>query len=163
MSIVSAISRFAGLRMQLRPRGTYTDANGAVILELRSGGNANFTFMGDVQDCSYKSSDKQLTLSCKSEAGNTVFNLHDDGSLTGPPGASCRPCGDRKAQLSDERANLTGSTAFPISHAMKANYEKSYCVCCNIDSGRICRGLRERCQRAYLSQQWGCCPGCVQG
>jgi len=30
------------------PNGTYTDANGAVILELRSGGKANFTFMGDV-------------------------------------------------------------------------------------------------------------------
>ena len=36
------------------PKGTYTDANGAVILELRSGGKANFTFMGDVEDCTYE-------------------------------------------------------------------------------------------------------------
>lgn len=69
------------------PRGTYTDANEAVILELRSGGKANLTFMGDVQDCTYESSGKQLTLACKGEAGKTVFNIHDDGSLTGPPGS----------------------------------------------------------------------------
>ena len=73
------------------PRGTYTDANGAVILELRSGGSANFTFMGDVQDCTYESSGKQLTLSCKGEAGKTVFNIHDDGSLTGPAGSFMPP------------------------------------------------------------------------
>jgi hypothetical protein len=73
------------------PRGTYTDANGAVILELRSGGKASLTFMGDVQDCTYESSEKQVTLSCKSEAGKTAFNLHDDGSLTGPPGSFMPP------------------------------------------------------------------------
>jgi len=78
------------------PRGTYTDANGAVILELRSGGSANFTFMGDVQDCTYESSGKQLTLSCKGEAGKTVFNIHDDGSLTGPPGSFMPPLRKQK-------------------------------------------------------------------
>ncbi len=76
--------------------GTYTDANGAVILELRSGGSANFTFMGDVQDCSYESSGKQLTLSCKGEAGKTVFNIHDDGSLTGPQGSFMPPLRKQK-------------------------------------------------------------------
>jgi hypothetical protein len=70
------------------PTGTYIDANGAVILELRSGGKANFTFMGDVEECSYNASDRQLTLSCKgSPVPTTVFNIHDDGSLTGPPGS----------------------------------------------------------------------------
>lgn len=74
------------------PRGTYTDANGAVILELRSGGKANFTFMGDVENCTYKSNDKQLTLDCKgSPAPVTVFNIHDDGSLTGPAGSFMPP------------------------------------------------------------------------
>lgn len=76
--------------------GTYTDANGAVILELRSGGSANFTFMGDVQDCSYKSGGKQLTLSCKGDASPTVFAIHDDGSLTGPPGAFMPPLRKQK-------------------------------------------------------------------
>jgi len=78
------------------PKGTYTDANGAVILELRSGGSANFTFMGDVQDCTYESSGKQLTLNCKGEAGKTVFNIHDDGSLTGPPGSFMPPLRKQK-------------------------------------------------------------------
>lgn len=73
------------------PKGTYTDANGAVILELKSGGKANFTFMGDVQDCTYDTSGKQLTLTCKGESGKTTFNIHDDGSLTGPPGSFMPP------------------------------------------------------------------------
>jgi len=77
--------------------GTYSDANGAVILELRSGGSANFTFMGDVEDCSYTSSGKQLTLTCKgSPAPTTVFNIHDDGSLTGPPGTFMPPLRKQK-------------------------------------------------------------------
>lgn len=78
------------------PRGVYSDANGAVILELRSGGSANFTFMGDVQDCSYKSSGKQLTLSCKGDVSPTVFAIHDDESLTGPPGAFMPPLRKQK-------------------------------------------------------------------
>lgn len=66
------------------PSGTYTDANGAVILELRSGGNARFTFSGDVQDCTYTSTKANLTLTCKGDATPTLFTIHDDGSLTGP-------------------------------------------------------------------------------
>lgn len=80
------------------PKGTYTDANGAVILELKSGGKANFTFMGDVEDCTYESSGKQLTLTCKgSPAPVTVFNIHDDGSLTGPPGTFMPPLRKEKS------------------------------------------------------------------
>ena len=80
------------------PTGTYTDANGAVILELRSGGKANFTFMGDVENCTYESSDKQLTLTCKgSPAPVTVFNIHDDGSLTGPAGSFMPPLRKEKS------------------------------------------------------------------
>lgn len=64
--------------------GTYTDANGAVILELRSGGNARFTFTGDVEDCTYTSTKTNVMLTCKGDAKPTVFTIHDDGSLTGP-------------------------------------------------------------------------------
>ena len=79
------------------PRGVYSDANGAVILELRSGGKANFTFMGDVEDCSFTSSGKQLTLICKgSPVPTTVFNTHDDGSLTGPAGSFMPPLRKQK-------------------------------------------------------------------
>ena len=69
------------------PSGTYSDANGAVLLELKSGGKANITFMGDVADCSDSTSGNQLTLNCKGQAGKIVFTIHDDGSLTGPPGS----------------------------------------------------------------------------
>lgn len=92
----------AGICVMLLPgckssmTGTYSDANGAVILELRSGGSANFTWMGDVADCSYKTGGKQLTLSCKGDAGTTVFNIHDDGSLTGPPGSFMPPLRKQK-------------------------------------------------------------------
>jgi hypothetical protein len=67
-------------------RGTYSDATGSMVLELKSGSKANFTYMGDVADCSYSMSGKQVTVNCRGSAGTTVFNVHDDGSLSGPPG-----------------------------------------------------------------------------
>jgi hypothetical protein len=60
---------------------------GSVLLELKSGGKANFTFMGNVAECTYSSSGQQLALNCAGDAGATVFNIHDDGTLTGPPGS----------------------------------------------------------------------------
>jgi hypothetical protein len=76
--------------------GTYSDAMGSVILELGSGGKANFTWMGAVQDCSYESGGRTLTLSCKGEASPTVFAIHDDGSLTGPAGSFMPPLRKQK-------------------------------------------------------------------
>jgi hypothetical protein len=67
-------------------KGTYSDPNAAVVLELRSGGDAAITFMGETATCSYSSSSKQVLLDCKPPAGKINFNIHDDGSLTGPPG-----------------------------------------------------------------------------
>lgn len=67
--------------------GTYTDPAGSVLLELKSGGKANFTFMGDVEDCSYTTSRPHLNLNCKGDLGNVVLTIHNDGSLTGPPGS----------------------------------------------------------------------------
>ncbi len=98
LAIVSAAIALLICGCNSGPKGTYTDANGAVILELRSGGKANFTFMGDVEECSYKASDRQLTLSCKgSPVPTTVFNIHDDGSLTGPPGSLMPPLRKEKS------------------------------------------------------------------
>ena len=73
------------------PRGTYRDAQGAVVMELRSGGKARFTFSGDVEDCTYTADSDRLTLTCKGDATPTVFTIHDDGSLTGPPGSFMPP------------------------------------------------------------------------
>ena len=67
--------------------GTYSDSLRSVVVDLKSGGKANFTYMGDVADCTYSVSGTQLTLKCGGEAGTTVFTIHDNDSLTGPPGS----------------------------------------------------------------------------
>lgn len=64
--------------------GTYSNG-GPVMLELRSGGKADLTMMGEIEHCTWKSDEKQILLTCKGEA--LTFNRHDDGSLTGPPGS----------------------------------------------------------------------------
>ena len=68
-------------------KGTYSDPGGGVVLDLKSGGKATLTFAGDAADCTYETSGNKLTLECKGAAGKTVFTIHDDGSLTGPPGS----------------------------------------------------------------------------
>lgn len=62
--------------------GTYSNAGGGVLLELRSGGKAELTLNGESRDCDWKADDKNVTVTC---GGDSVkFGLHDDGSLTGP-------------------------------------------------------------------------------
>jgi hypothetical protein len=62
--------------------GTYTNPTGLVTLDLRSGGKASLTMMGENERCTYEADGKNLTLTC---GGNkTVWGIHDDGSLTGP-------------------------------------------------------------------------------
>ena len=68
------------------PKGTYSNDNGRIVLDLQSGGKANLTAMGEVASCTHSISGNQLTLNCKGDAGTTVFTVQDDGSLTGPPG-----------------------------------------------------------------------------
>ena len=68
-------------------QGTYSDQSGGLILELKSGGKANLTMQGEIVECTYSTSGKQITVECKGPAGINVFNVHDDGSLTGPPGS----------------------------------------------------------------------------
>src|SRR5262249_4208092 len=64
--------------------GTYTDPGGGFMLELKSGGKASMTMMGNTQQCTYTVKDKQIPVVC---GGDTMeFTVHDDGSLTGPPG-----------------------------------------------------------------------------
>lgn len=86
-AVSAATLIFSGCNGSGGMKGTYTDPNGAVLLELKSGGKANFTFMGDVEDCTYKTSQPHLNLNCNGSLGNVVMTIHDDGSLTGPPGS----------------------------------------------------------------------------
>ena len=61
--------------------GTYSNG-GSVVLDLRSGGKADLTLMGELEHCSWKATDSKVTLSCKE--GSVDFTRHDDGSLSGP-------------------------------------------------------------------------------
>lgn len=94
VALAAICTLFSGCKSSLE--GTYSDAMGSTILELRSGGKANFTWMGNVLDCSYKGGGTSLTLTCKDDANPTVFNIHDDGSLTGPPGTFMPPLRKQK-------------------------------------------------------------------
>lgn len=76
------LTLFAATACRKSVEGTYSNANGSIILELKSGGNASFTVMGEVEPCSYTSDKDQITLDCKDE--QTVFTRHSDESLTGP-------------------------------------------------------------------------------
>jgi hypothetical protein len=67
-------------------KGTYSDATGSYVLDVKSGGAATLTFMGESAPCTYTVAGTQLGLDCHGEAGKTAFTMHDDGSLTGPPG-----------------------------------------------------------------------------
>ena len=62
--------------------GTYSTSAGNVVLELRSGGKANFTIMGETQACTWKAGDAKVVLTCKGDSVD--FVRHDDGSLSGP-------------------------------------------------------------------------------
>lgn len=61
-------------------KGTYS--NGPVTLELRSGGEASLSMMGDTKSCTYKAEKKQVTLTCGGDSLD--FTINDDGSLNGP-------------------------------------------------------------------------------
>jgi hypothetical protein len=77
--IVAAMSFMAvGCRSGIK--GTYSSTSGTMMLELRSGGKASFTMMGETRDCTYKVDGKDIPLTC----GNNTLDFHvmDDGSLT---------------------------------------------------------------------------------
>jgi hypothetical protein len=62
--------------------GTYSNPSGMVMLDLRSGGKADMTMMGEVQHCGWKADSKNVTVTCGNDSLD--FAIHDDGSLSGP-------------------------------------------------------------------------------
>jgi hypothetical protein len=62
-------------------QGTYSSTNGGTMtLELRSGGKATFTAMGETKDCTYTAGGKDVHLTCDNHAID--FRVMDDGSLS---------------------------------------------------------------------------------
>ena len=64
--------------------GTYTSALGNVVLDLKSGGKAVFTLMGESMPCTYKVKDDKLSLDCTPQGEKVDFVIHGDGSISGP-------------------------------------------------------------------------------
>ena len=64
--------------------GTYTNTGGMVTLDLKSGGKATFTMMGESMPCKYAVKGDKIALDCTPKGDKVDFMMHDDGSLTGP-------------------------------------------------------------------------------
>jgi hypothetical protein len=64
--------------------GTYTNNGGMVTLDLKSGGKAIFTMMGESMACTYKANDDKVLLDCTPKGEKVDFIIHGDGSISGP-------------------------------------------------------------------------------
>jgi hypothetical protein len=64
--------------------GTYTSNMGNVVLDLKSGGNATFTLMGESMPCKYNVKGEKLLLDCTPKGEKVDFVIHGDGSISGP-------------------------------------------------------------------------------
>jgi hypothetical protein len=64
--------------------GTYTNTGGMVTLDLKSGGKASFTMMGETYACTYKVKENKVVVDCTPKGEKVDFMIHDDGSITGP-------------------------------------------------------------------------------
>src|SRR6266496_6159907 len=78
--LVSPVIGGCGSKME----GTYTNTGGMVTLDLKSGGKATFTMMGESLPCTYKAMGDKIKLDCTPKGDKVGFMIHDDGSLTGP-------------------------------------------------------------------------------
>jgi hypothetical protein len=89
-SLLAIVGAFALTVAACNPvTGTYTGANGAMSLELKSNGGATFTMMGQASDCTWSQEGNQIRVTC--EGDTTVFTRQKDGSLVPPPGARIEP------------------------------------------------------------------------
>ena len=70
---------YSGLSME----GTYSTSAGNVVLDLKSGGKAMFTLMGESMPCKYNVKDEKLVLDCTPQGEKVDFVIHGDGSLSG--------------------------------------------------------------------------------
>lgn len=59
--------------------GSYASSSNTLLLELRSGGKAAFTMMGEQQQCTYTSAEKAVHVTCGQDQFD--FRINDDGSL----------------------------------------------------------------------------------
>jgi hypothetical protein len=80
--LVASVCFFVAACGNSKIRGTYSNDGGTVVLDLRSGGEASITMMGETEACTYKVEKSTLHLTCGEH--QVDFAIHEDGSLTGP-------------------------------------------------------------------------------
>ena len=80
-SVIFVIAVIGGCGSKME--GTYSNGS-MVTLDLKSGGKAMFTMMGETIPCTYKVKDNKVQLDCTPKGEKVDFMIHDDGSLTGP-------------------------------------------------------------------------------
>jgi hypothetical protein len=78
--VVVPVVSHSGANME----GTYTNNGGMVTLDLKSGGKAIFTMMGESMPCTYKANEDKLLLDCTPKGEKVDFIIHGDGSISGP-------------------------------------------------------------------------------
>ncbi|HKY71499.1 MAG TPA: hypothetical protein VJL88_06225 [Nitrospira sp.] len=88
LGVVLALSLFVmiptGTSAGSNMEGTYTSTLGNVVLDLKSGGKAIFTLMGESMPCKYNVKDEKLVLDCTPQGEKVDFVIHGDGSISGP-------------------------------------------------------------------------------
>jgi hypothetical protein len=78
--LLFANAGYSGSNME----GTYTSNMGNVVLDLKPGGKAMFTLMGESMPCKYNVKDEKVMLDCTPQGEKVDFVIHGDGSLSGP-------------------------------------------------------------------------------
>jgi hypothetical protein len=79
--VLSLVILAAGCESK-RIEGTYADATGTIVLELRNGGTARFTDPTRSEDCTYSIATDSIPVTCPT--GEHMFAVGQDGSLTSP-------------------------------------------------------------------------------
>ncbi len=79
-SVLLPTGGYGGSNME----GTYTSNMGNVVLDLKSGGKATFTLMGESMPCKYSVKGEKLLLDCTPKGEKVDFVIHGDGSISGP-------------------------------------------------------------------------------
>lgn len=64
-------------------KGTYVNADGAMVIEFLPKGKAFFSMYGMSQPCTHRGNASSVTLTC--DGDDLVFTVDEDGALAGPP------------------------------------------------------------------------------
>ena len=75
---------FTSAAFGAKMEGTYIHTGGLMTVDIRSGGKAVVTMMGETTPCTYKVKGDKIVFDCRPDGELMDFLIHDDGSLTGP-------------------------------------------------------------------------------